>query len=187
MADTIDHSGESGNLTSVTEEATGDNTAAAIDFLAPIATTPGDLGFGFKADGTPKKRPGRPRKDAGPVSPAADKAAKKNAEEKAAALKAECDAVASMFVTMVTSIAAKGIGPEWNPEEAEQAMLVSAGSRYMQSKGITDVSPGVMLTIVCLAYAAPRMKHENTRLKLAEIFGGVRGFLAKAYRFVLRK
>jgi hypothetical protein len=172
---------------SVTDAQPPGNTAAAIDFQPPIVPPSGDLGFGFKADGTPKKRPGRPRKDAGPASPAVDKAARKTAEEKAAAMKAECDAVAGMLVSVITSGAESTIGPEWKASDGELKFLTDSASKYMQAKGITELSPGMMLAGALAAYALPRLRHDNTRLKLASTFGGVKGFLVKAYRFVLGK
>lgn len=58
-------------------------------------------------------------------------------------------------------------GPEWQPENSvERQQVVDSLARYFQVKGVSDIPPGVMLTIVCLTYSASRFRQPATSTKL---------------------
>ena len=60
-------------------------------------------------------------------------------------------------------------GPEWLPDAAkmEREQLVSAFEAYFEAKGITDIPPGVALTIALFGYAAPRLYMPETQSRIS--------------------
>lgn len=68
---------------------------------------------------------------------------------------------------MSAGILATTLGPEWNPKSPEERdMICKPLATYYKSKGVQDLPPGLMLTIVICAYAAPRMREPSTSSKL---------------------
>lgn len=58
-------------------------------------------------------------------------------------------------------------GQEWQSQnDSERSAVVKSLQSYYVAKQVKDIPPGVMLSIVCLAYAAPRLKHPNTSGKI---------------------
>lgn len=63
-------------------------------------------------------------------------------------------------------------GPEWKPNsDAEREAVCGPLQAYLHSKQVQDIPPGIMLSIVILAYSAPRLRGPNTAPKL-KILGG---------------
>lgn len=86
------------------------------------------------------------------------------------------DAMAGMVFDMSAGILTMTFGDEWQPKPAEQPgkpgerdIVCNALAGYFRSKEVADIPPGLMLTVVCVAYAGGRIRHPNTanKLKLA--------------------
>ena len=76
-------------------------------------------------------------------------------------------ALASMFFDTGVGIGTAVFGPEWQPKSPEEKNMVTAPlAVYLKSKGMTDLPPGVVLSIVVLAYSAPRLQAPATRKKI---------------------
>lgn len=74
---------------------------------------------------------------------------------------------------MSTGILTNAFGPEWQPRPPEQVggldergAVCTALEVYLKSKQAKDIPPGLMLTIVVVAYAAPRLQAPTTKEKL---------------------
>lgn len=68
---------------------------------------------------------------------------------------------------MTVGIAASTMGPEWMPRSPEERNMVVESLRvYLASKQVKDIPPGLMLTIILVAYSAPRLNAPPTREKL---------------------
>lgn len=58
-------------------------------------------------------------------------------------------------------------GPEWQPRTPEERQAVCGALEvYLRSKQAKDIPPGLMLTIVVVAYATPRLTVPTTKAKL---------------------
>lgn len=86
------------------------------------------------------------------------------------------DAMAGMVFDMSAGILTMTFGDEWQPKPPEQPgkpgerdIVCGALAGYFRSKEVADIPPGLMLTVVCVAYAGGRIRHPNTanKLKLA--------------------
>lgn len=83
-------------------------------------------------------------------------------------------AMSGMMFDMTTGVAAGLLGQEWLPREdapgsrtsKERDAMVSAIALYLKSKEVKDIPPGLMLTIVCIAYAGPRLREPSTKSKI---------------------
>lgn len=147
-----------------------------------------DLGDGAPSlpvnrDGTPKRKPGRPRKirpeDAqelpGVVS--APAAPAQSAPKTPAARKANrvaSDELARAILNLSVGSLSALVGPEWDFQSPEEAQgMKGAVSAYIEAKGDGQLSPEALLLLVVGSYAVPRFGHENTRSKLGAFFKGV--------------
>lgn len=75
-------------------------------------------------------------------------------------LAGQCFDISSGLMTMA-------VGPEWQPESPdERTAVVKPLAIYMESKGVSDIPPGVLLAIVITGYAAKRVRHPNTSAKI---------------------
>ena len=76
-------------------------------------------------------------------------------------------ALASMFFATGVGIGTAIFGPEWQAKSPEEKQMVCGPlAVYLKSKGMTDLPPGVVLSIVVLAYSAPRLQAPATRQKI---------------------
>lgn len=83
------------------------------------------------------------------------------------------EAMSAMVFDMSTGILTMTFGNEWQPKPAqepgkpgERDVVVAALANYFRSQQVTDIPPGLMLTVVCVAYAGPRLREPNTSSKL---------------------
>lgn len=81
--------------------------------------------------------------------------------------------LAGMCFDISVNTMATTFGQEWLPRQnvmanmpSERDVVVNALATYMQAHEVKDIPPGLMLTIVVVAYAAPRLNHTNTKTKL---------------------
>jgi hypothetical protein len=82
--------------------------------------------------------------------------------------------LAALTFDMSTGLLANIFGPEWMARadapgattSKERDHMCGAISRYMESKQMPDMPPGVILTICCVAYAAPRFQAPPTKTKI---------------------
>lgn len=71
------------------------------------------------------------------------------------------------FFDTGTGALAVAFGPEWHPRTPEERQAVcGALGNYLRAKEVKDIPPGAMLTIVLLAYSAPRLKEPATSGKI---------------------
>jgi hypothetical protein len=66
-------------------------------------------------------------------------------------------------------------GDEWQPRKDDKAgvdertMMQSAMGAYFEAQGKTDISPGMVLAFVVLAYAAPRFAMPKTQSRFQTV------------------
>jgi hypothetical protein len=104
--------------------------------------------------------------------------------------------MSAMMFCMGTSVLAQFFGPEWLPREGraeqprpglppvpaipgEAELVVPCIARYLESKQMPDIPPGVMLTLVLASYAAPRFREPNTREKLGGVWLWIKSKLGR--------
>lgn len=76
--------------------------------------------------------------------------------------------LAGSLFDMGTGTAATVFGPEWMPrDENERKMVVEALRVYLAAKQVKDIPPGLMLTVILVAYSAPRLNAPPTKAKLS--------------------
>lgn len=149
-----------------------------------------DAPYGRKADGTPKGRPGRPRKDAGQSSsnpqferldsvsqasalPPANSAAKPQVNKARSAIStdkvvvADYVAMGQLGANLWFNAGEMVFGPDWQPEPGEPAMVSGAFRNYFQAKEIKVLSPELVLLFTLGTYAMARMGKPTVRSKLS--------------------
>lgn len=85
----------------------------------------------------------------------------------AQAAETDYGALANIFFDTGVGVTTMFFGPEWQPRSPEEKSMVTAPlAVYLKSKGMTDLPPGVILSIVILAYSAPRLQAPSTKQKL---------------------
>lgn len=106
--------------------------------------------------GRPKGSTNRPQADFSDVTAAA-----------AATTLVDYKLMAGALFDMSAGVLTNTLGPEWQPRSVEERGTVcSALEIYLQTKQAKDIPPGLMLTIVVVAYAAPRLQAPSTKEKL---------------------
>lgn len=86
--------------------------------------------------------------------------------------------IAGMTFDMSTGMLSNMFGPEWlarrdepgSDKSKERDHMIAAIANYMRSKDMPDMPPGIMLTICCVAYAAPRFQQPSTKSKIAAMW-----------------
>jgi hypothetical protein len=135
-----------------------------------------DAPWGRRADGTPKAKPGRPRKDGAegkPMSATEVKIRAKKADDTEKAKRMACDTLATNILNMAVGTLVQVVGPEWAPQnDDESKALKGALSDYLYAQGKVTMSPGTVLAIAVGGYSFARFQHENTRNKFGAFFGG---------------
>lgn len=133
------------------------------------------------ADGTVKRRPGRPRKNPLPdtanastqsASPAVPSTPKTTVQKKAT--KAATIGMASTVLNTIQAGMCNLVGNEWafqNQDEADT--LRNSLVNFIEAKGGAEMTPEMDLIFTTAAYAFPRFGHENTRSKMSKFFGGL--------------
>lgn len=77
------------------------------------------------------------------------------------------DELAGFVFDSSTGTLAMALGDEWRARsDDERKSVVAVLAVYLKSKQVKDIPPGVMLTIVLLAYATPRLKEPATASKI---------------------
>jgi hypothetical protein len=167
--------------------------SAPVDAPAPPGVSISDISAPFKLDmgdsaqtvplnrdGTPKRKPGRPRKDAAQISPALGDTAQTPATQPAkspAAKKANrvaADELARAILNLSVGGMSAMVGPEWQFQSPEEAQgMKAAVAAYIEAKGDGQLSPEALLALVVASYAVPRFAEENTRTKLGGFFGKI--------------
>lgn len=118
---------------------------------------------------TPGRKPGVKNT----VKPNFDDLTSKVAES-AQSLDVDYKFMAEMIFNMTTGSLCGFFGPEWAPREdspgsntsREKDNTIECMRVYLKSREIKDIPPGLMLTFVAVAYAAPRLKAPATNEKL---------------------
>ena len=138
----------------------------------------------LKADGTPMKKRGRKAGATNPRPEIAERIQNGELPETPPVNQSEMIEVTSAtIIHTATSIMSGLIGKEWAIENKDEFNSLHIPLKsYLQSKNITDVPPGVLLTIAVLGYSMKRMQQPNTREKLSllaikakSFFGGILG------------
>ena len=184
-------SSESASVPPLDSNADAGSHAISTDSLVPqdnfIRDASGQIVL--KADGTPKKRPGRPRKNPTADVPRETATVQNNAPVQATATPAAKRAVAKTvkisthetaraILGLSVGAAVSFIGPEWDFQSQEEADgMKTALAAYLEAKGDGEMSPETALLLVVSGYALSRLKHENTRTKLSRVFGNAWGWV----------
>ena len=101
------------------------------------------------------------------------------------------EALANMAFDMGTQSMAMLIGPEWLPgtvkspsgaEFDERLTIVPALAKYLESKEVPDLPPGVVLCLCVAMYSSRRFRTPNTREKLGGLFGWVKNKVFGIFR-----
>lgn len=75
--------------------------------------------------------------------------------------------LSEMIFDTGTNALSIGFGEEWKPRsELERDNVCISLAAYLKSKEVKDIPPGMMLTIVLVAYSAPRFQAPSTRDKI---------------------
>jgi hypothetical protein len=103
--------------------------------------------------------------------------------------------LANVVFEMSTGTLCTLFGPEWQPRVStvtlqdgsklthdEKAVVTSALAKYLESKEVKDVPPGVMLCFVVAAYSLPRFKEPTTRDKIGAIYSKGKALVARAFK-----
>lgn len=91
--------------------------------------------------------------------------------------------MAQTVFDMSTGTLSMVLGPEWQPKDAqERDVMVMSLKAYLTAKQVQDLPPGVILTFVCMAYAAPRFQAPPTRAKIKGLWGWCKDKLSKLRR-----
>lgn len=89
---------------------------------------------------------------------------------------------------LTTHVLAGTLGEEWRPRnEQERQGVCVALEAYMRTKQMRDIPPGVMLTLVVVAYSTPRFTQPSTKMKLALAWQWFKETTVKALTFFKRK
>ena len=108
-------------------------------------------------------------------------------------------ALSAMMFGMTTNVLAQTLGPEWLPRPGtpeqqrpglapipgmpgEDQMIVPVLAKYLESKQMPDLPPGIMLTLVLAAYAAPRFREPATKEKIKGVWFWVRSKFGRKNR-----
>lgn len=144
----------SGNSTVITDEKLGhpaDNLPGAVPTTETPPATDATTGEVKRGRGRPKGSKTRPSFD----------------DVTAVETVVNYEELAGFVFDSSTGSLSMALGPEWRaktPEERQGVVIVLAA--YLKSKNVKDIPPGVMLTIVLLAYATPRLKEPETASKI---------------------
>ncbi len=124
--------------------------------------------YGYLKNGKPRKTPKEPRRDRDASSLPDDRHA------------GRLESAAALVDTVTGTLGAIFDPDEWKPTESEHRTLTSATARFMESRNLDDLPPGVALVIAAALYAIPRMvAKEKTRGKLSSFFGWARKLWTK--------
>ena len=94
-------------------------------------------------------------------------------------------AMSVMIFDSSTGCLAMTLGDEWRPRSPEEREgMLGAIEAYLVSTKAKDIPPGVMLTLVILAYSAPRLQAESTKSKLQLAWSWVK---VKVFPFFRKK
>lgn len=104
--------------------------------------------------------------------------------------------MSSMMFDMTTGTMANIFGPEWLPRpddpgnsmsgSKERDNMIMVIKSYLQSKQVKDIPPGMMLTIVAIAYSAPRLRAPATASKLKASYYWFKSKFARKARLTIK-
>jgi hypothetical protein len=77
--------------------------------------------------------------------------------------------LASLATSMVFGMLSSTLGDHWQPKPEENAAITECTAKYMESLGMTDIPPGILLICVVGLYALPRALHPDTKKRLQEL------------------
>lgn len=140
----------------ITEIPKPDNISSPIFEEIPATDVgPGQLFPETELESEEKRRPGRP------------KGSKTKSDSVIPVPQTDYVFMAESVFDMTTGIMAGGIGPEWHPRSPDERKNVcQCMANYFKAKEVKDIPPGLMLTIVVVAYCGPRLKEPSTAGKI---------------------
>lgn len=98
----------------------------------------------------------------------------------------ESYAAAFTVVEMTDGAAIAFIAPEMGASDPEKKFLTDCWAKYLDSKGVSDIPPGVALCMGLLTVYGGKLRHEKPRSKVSELWRSVKyyggGILAKLRR-----
>ena len=91
---------------------------------------------------------------------------------------ADYEALGAVAANTLTTLCVGVFGEEWQANRSEERNLKSAFAAYFATKQVTDIPPGLALSLAIGAYAVPRVYQPKTRSKL----GRVKDWVVKTYK-----
>lgn len=80
--------------------------------------------------------------------------------------------LSAQIFDLTTGIFSAYFGPEWAPKnEDERKSVVMPLAKYLKSKDVKDIPPGMMVCFVVAVYSASRINQPGTRSRLQEWWG----------------
>ncbi len=143
------------------------------------------------ADGAPRTTAlGKLRVRAGHSPASSTKTPPGNSPESVSGEDADFKLAAEVTVHSIVSICVSLGGDDFAPTPAkdsipgESEQMVAAWERYYRTKGISEISPGVLVAITTGGYVMTRVNKESVRTRIKERFGfgGLRGFWSRLRR-----
>lgn len=146
----------------------------------------------LNSKGKPKKRRGRkPKTKNGIVIPPERPKAESQAEApEPAGPEVSPSRPAAIIVTNGVDLAIATLlrSPEMRATEAEKDDLILTWEKYLESKGVTDVPPGVALVIgIGIIYGAKLIQHEEPRKKTVRILDKLKFALWSGWQRMKRR
>lgn len=138
--------------------------------------------YGRKADGTPRGKPGRPKKDdaqrdrLNSVNPAPPR--KPRPTPPPAPMPTNYDGAATIAANAFFGVGIALLGEDWQPDvqAKEHENVRSAFKNYFVSAGISDIPPGIALAMTLGAYAMVRIPRPTVQTRMQKLWSWVKGF-----------
>lgn len=170
-----------------------DIAAIVIDPTEPEPELTDDAPWGRKADGTPRKKPGRrgaddmgatydrlnsvgsppPRRPAPPPS--------ESLPEPEPAIAPDYDQIGKIAAGVFFATGEAAFGADWSPDTAnkEHLQIANAFSKYFESQQLSDISPGWALVLTLGSYTIKRFHKPTIRERVS---AGVTWLKSKFHR-----
>jgi hypothetical protein len=146
---------------------------------SPIDSDNEEAPWGYKADGTPRKRPGRPRKDGDnsmhdrleSVTQAPPRRPKEKPIETASVIAHDYEAAARVAANAWFSVGTLLLGDDWAPDTAanEHLHVKTAFKDYFVEAQVGKIPPSAALLLVLVSYAAIRAPKPTIRQRITQV------------------
>ncbi len=158
---------------------------------------PDDAPYGLKADGTPAKKRGRPRKDEAAqaesdkqrarlrsVTPSTHKPPREAPVKVTALAVVNYQALGETAASIWFNVPTMVLGEDWLPDEktGEPQAIAGAFRDYFRATNVKDIPPGFALTMALTIYALKRAQKPTVAQKLQGLGGWLKNKVSKLRR-----